>query len=313
MNGLRQSNKPKKKGVLKMDTQRTYTIGYITSKDGTTIGYRQLGHGPGLIIMHGGMQASQNFMRLATALSDEFTVYLPDRRGRGLSGPPGESYSLGKECEDLDTLLNKTGAHYVFGLSSGAIISLYSALNYPDIHKIALYEPPLSINSLLNKFVPRYEREISEGKLDSAFITIMDGLKLSPILNTLPRFVLLPLFKFAMRSKGIKNTHDVPLKELIPTFHYDTLLVRETEGTFESFTNVRARALLMGGSKSPGYFKMIIEKLSTVLPRARSVEFPGLDHSGPDDDGKPAIVAKVLRSFFNESDQEGRSRTRTVQ
>jgi hypothetical protein len=25
----------------------------VTSKDGTTIGYRQLGHGPGLVILHG--------------------------------------------------------------------------------------------------------------------------------------------------------------------------------------------------------------------------------------------------------------------
>jgi hypothetical protein len=41
--------------------------------------------------MHTGMQAAQNFMLLAKALSDEFTVYLPDRRGRGLSGPPGEN------------------------------------------------------------------------------------------------------------------------------------------------------------------------------------------------------------------------------
>ena len=49
----------------------------MTSRDGTTIGYRQLGHGPGVIAVHGGMQAAQNLMKLALALADSFTVYLP--------------------------------------------------------------------------------------------------------------------------------------------------------------------------------------------------------------------------------------------
>ncbi|MBB6670387.1 alpha/beta fold hydrolase [Cohnella nanjingensis] len=84
-----------------MDSQRVYTTGFATSKDGTTIGYRQLGQGPGLVIVHGSMQAAQNFMGLAAALSNEFTVYIPDRRGRGLSGPMGEHYSIQKECEDI--------------------------------------------------------------------------------------------------------------------------------------------------------------------------------------------------------------------
>ena len=54
----------------------------MTSRDGTIIGYRQLGRGPGVIAVHGGMQAAQNLMKLAGALADSFTVYLPDRRGR---------------------------------------------------------------------------------------------------------------------------------------------------------------------------------------------------------------------------------------
>ena len=41
------------------------------------------GQRPGIIAVHGGgMQAAQNLMKLAHALADSFTVYLPDRRGR---------------------------------------------------------------------------------------------------------------------------------------------------------------------------------------------------------------------------------------
>jgi len=67
-------------------------------------------------------------MKLGKALSDVFTVYIPDRRGRGLSGPFGDNYNLQREVEDLDALLKKTGAHYLFGPSSGGIIVLETAL-----------------------------------------------------------------------------------------------------------------------------------------------------------------------------------------
>ncbi|HVB71957.1 MAG TPA: alpha/beta hydrolase [Ktedonobacteraceae bacterium] len=83
------------------DSAILYTTGSVTSA-GTTIGYPQIGSGPGLLFLHGGLQASQHYMRLATALSDAFTVYVPDRRGRGLSGPPGDQYSMAKGCKDVD-------------------------------------------------------------------------------------------------------------------------------------------------------------------------------------------------------------------
>jgi hypothetical protein len=63
-----------------------YTTGSVVSQDGTPIGYRQYGHGPGLVLEQGGMGSAHNFHQLAGLLSDTFTVYVPDRRGRGLSG-----------------------------------------------------------------------------------------------------------------------------------------------------------------------------------------------------------------------------------
>jgi pimeloyl-ACP methyl ester carboxylesterase len=69
--------------------------------------------------MHGGMKSSQHFTKLATMLSDAFTVYVPDRRGRGLSGPHGNNFSIMREVEDLQALITKTGARLTFGLSSG--------------------------------------------------------------------------------------------------------------------------------------------------------------------------------------------------
>ena len=113
-----------------MGTKQKYIKDFVKSKDGTIIGYRQMGSGPGIILLHGGAKGSQTLMQLGTALSDEFTVFIPDRRGRGLSGPFGDNYGLQREVEDMDALLNKTGAHYVFGTATGGTIALQSALDF---------------------------------------------------------------------------------------------------------------------------------------------------------------------------------------
>jgi pimeloyl-ACP methyl ester carboxylesterase len=180
---------------------RPYAVGSVVSRDGTAIAYRQYGDGPGIIAVHGGAQAAQNFTKLATALSDAFTVYVPDRRGRGRSGPPGDDYGLQAECEDLDALLTATRSHNVFGLSSGALISLQAALTLPAIRKVALYEPPLSINhSTPIDWAKRYEREVAAGKLGSAMITVIRGTQTAPPLFRLaPRFILDPLLNAATR------------------------------------------------------------------------------------------------------------------
>src|SRR3982751_5903776 len=93
------------------------TTDSVISADGTVIGYRQLGSGPKLILVHGGMQASQKFLKLSEALADTFTVYVVDRRGRGLSGKHGDHYSVAREVEDIQALVDKTGARFIFGLS----------------------------------------------------------------------------------------------------------------------------------------------------------------------------------------------------
>jgi hypothetical protein len=88
----------------------SYTKSFVASADGTRIGYRQLGSGPGVVLLHGGVNASQHLMRLGSALAEMFTIGIPGRRGRGVSGPIGSDYSLRAEDEDLAALLEQTGA-----------------------------------------------------------------------------------------------------------------------------------------------------------------------------------------------------------
>ncbi|MEP6749708.1 MAG: hypothetical protein ABJB86_18365 [Bacteroidota bacterium] len=55
----------------------------------------------------------------------------------------------------------------------------------------------------------------------------------------------------------------------------------------------------MSGSRSPVYFKKVVNELNSILPHARHTEFKGLDHSGANNTGKPKIVAEELQHFFS--------------
>ncbi len=296
--------------LRKFFNNKLYTKSSVTSKDGSTIGYRQMGSGPGLILMHGDISGSQHLMGLADSLSDIFTVYIPDRRGRGLSGQFGNDYSLQKEIEDLEALLNKTGANYLFGASSGALIILMSSLVSNKIHKIVLYEPIVYTDKYemdkYNQINKRMDQEIKEGDLTSAMVTGLDMVtKVNPKekppspLYYLPRFIWKIIFRMILRSdnKYIKDD-DVPLEELMQTHHYDTLLVNETEGKVDSLVDVSAEVLLVGGSKSSLFLKHSLDKLEKLLPHVKRVELKGLDHDSPQNTRDPEAIAQEIILFL---------------
>jgi pimeloyl-ACP methyl ester carboxylesterase len=288
-----------------------YTTGSVTSKDGTTIGYRQLGHGPAIVLVQGAMGSAQNFMQLAGQLADTFTVYVPDRRGRGLSPlVHSKEYSFQKDVEDVDALLAKTSAHAVFGLSSGALISLQAALTLPTLHKAAIYEPPLFLNSSEpTAFVTRFNRELTQGRVAAALVTALKGAQMGPpISNFMPRFLLESLTNMVMKSEDKKGSGEyLPMRQLAAALQYDFQVVVEMSGKLESFRALQTEVLLLGGSKSPAYLKEALDALEKVLPHVTRVEFQGLGHGSPwnydkqgDPDGKPEPVAQALRRFFAE-------------
>src|SRR5262245_32747246 len=105
-----------------------YETGTVRSADGTPIAFRRLGSGPGIVLVQGAMGSAENYMELAAALARRFTVTAPERRGRGASGPAGERYDIHREVEDLTAVLSESGARFVYGLSSGAVITLQALL-----------------------------------------------------------------------------------------------------------------------------------------------------------------------------------------
>jgi pimeloyl-ACP methyl ester carboxylesterase len=279
-----------------METQTRASA--VTAGDGTIIRYRTFGGGgPKVVLLHGGMQSSLNFRKLALALHDRFTVYVPDRRGRGLSGPYAAGHGLRTEIADLDALLRQTGARNVFGLSSGAVIALQAALDLPGIERLALYEPPLKFGDVDPvAWLPRFEKELAANRKAAAFATVHNGTGD----RKLPRAMLVPLVTLGIRADARANRPQgyTPLGDLITTMRYDGILVTQAAGPLSRFAGVSAETLLLGGDRSASMLRAALNGLEPVLPHVRRVTLPGIGHLAADDRGKPQLVADQLRAFF---------------
>ena len=263
------------------------------------------------MVLHGSNESARSHTQLALALAAEFTVYLPDRRGRGLSGPHRPGHSMRTEIEDLQAVAAHSGAQKVFGVSVSALIALQAARTAPAIGQVAVYEPALLMDTSgrYTSWVSRFDQEMARGQTADALITSIRGLDLAPpAFRVLPRRLLAAATDAAMRKEDAQAAPGTTMRQLAPTLRFEPLLLAEMAGTIATFADVPADVLLMGGDmKRPGFIRPAFEALAQTLPHVRCAAFPGLGHGGSSDvgpanrDGKPDVVAPAIGSFFAQS------------
>jgi pimeloyl-ACP methyl ester carboxylesterase len=275
-----------------------YDTGVVFSADGTPIGYRRLGAGSGLILISGDYLAAQHYMQLAGALADAFTVYVPDRRGRGASGPPGDRYGIDRECDDIAALLAESGAEFLFGHSSGGLIALQAGRTLPQVSKLAVFEPPLSEHgSISSAWIGEFDRQVARGKPAAALAAFLEADHL--VSAWWPRPLLVGMLALYLRwEKRRIDPLDASIESLIPLQRLDGLLVAEMDSCRQCMAGMTAEVLLLGGEKSPRFLREVLDALHGTLPRSQRIEFRRMGHGGPISEGQAECVAQALRTFF---------------
>ncbi len=277
------------------------TVGFVVSEDGTRIGYRTMGRGPGLVLLHGGLQSGWSLLELGCALSDAFTVYIPDRRGRGLSASDA-ALGMAGEVADLSALLDATGATGVFGLSAGGLVALATARVRPGLGRIAIYEPPLEVAGLRSAqwWTPAYARAMAKGDLAGALTAIIKGTGDRALMTDLPAFLLRTLFSVGLRFEVERGPDEEPsLRALIPTMRRDIALIAEMAGRLEGFRDLPTETLLMAGTISADYLIGATDALADVVPNASRATLPGLGHIAAANGEQPGQVATTLKAWFS--------------
>lgn len=112
---------------------------YFKSFDQSSIYYEDLGQGEAVVLLHGFINTSKNWLngKLPEALiAKGYRVIIPDLRGNGLSSKPHDlsAYTDHAEIKDVVALMQQLGIeHYhIVGYSRGAILAADLIANYPN-------------------------------------------------------------------------------------------------------------------------------------------------------------------------------------
>jgi pimeloyl-ACP methyl ester carboxylesterase len=104
------------------------------SVNGIRLFYAEVGHGPPVVMLHGGLANSDYLGNQARVLAAHHRVILMDSRGHGRSTRDARPFGYDLMSDDVIALMDKLkiGRADVVGWSDGAIIGLDMALHHPD-------------------------------------------------------------------------------------------------------------------------------------------------------------------------------------
>ena len=256
------------------------------SKDGTTIAYDKTGQGPALIIVAGAFQDRTAMTAYAEPLSKHFTVYNYDRRGRGESGDT-QPYTVEREIEDIDALIQEAGGSaFVFGGSSGGVLTLDAAAHGSNITKLVVYEPPFVVDNsrdpVPTDIVDQLKAMIASGRRGDAAETFMTKGSLMP----------------ADMVAGMRTQPFWPSVEAVAhTLVYDAMIMDSTmQGTplpVDRWANVTIPTLVIYGDAGPSWSRNAAEALVKLLTHAERRTLEGQFHTLT-----PNALTPVLEKLF---------------
>ena len=260
----------------------------VTSKDGTKIAYEKHGTGPALILVAGalGYRGIGFGQSLAGLLSQQFTVYDYDRRGRGES-TNSKPFAIEREIEDIDALIQQAGGSaYVYGISSGACLALEAAIKLGDkIKKLALYEPPYNSDPSALQAWKDYRNNLSK---------LIEAGRKGDAVALFMQFVGTP----ADMVEGMRKAPVWPMLEAVaPTLAYDAAETGEDRTVpVKRVKNIKSQTLIMDGGANLKYMPFMhatATSLAKAIPHAQQRTLEGQTH-----DVKAEALAPVLIEFF---------------
>lgn len=261
------------------------------SKDGTQIRCAMDGTGAPLVMIHGTGDTYKGFRRLKEHLAPHFTLYMMDRRGRGISGDGDDAqYELAREFEDvaatIDAIARETGGGVnVFAHSFGAMCALEGALLTNNLKRMVCYEPSLNRTAADPKRDTTIEKMrglIAVGDRDGTVAAHLRG-----IINTTEEVVEKQRANKDGWAERMAMAHTMP-REL----HALKSHVFEPD----RYSPISAPVRFLLGEKSVGRGPENAQRLVAAIPHAELVILEGQGHFGYL--AAPELIAAKIVEFI---------------
>jgi pimeloyl-ACP methyl ester carboxylesterase len=261
----------------------------VTSKDGTVIAFDRLGSGPALVLVGGAFEqrafdSETAHLAAQPQLTQHFTVYHYDRRGRGDSTDT-LPYAVEREIEDIEAMIDEAGGSaYLFGISSGAALAMEAAAELGGkVKKLAMYEAPYNSDEDARHRWREYRKRLAallaEDRKDDAVILFM--------------------MLVGMPAEHIPEVRQYPMWPMFeataPTLAYDAAALGEEAAVpIERAAAVSVPALIMDGGASYPFMHVTAVALANAMPHAQHRTLEGQTH-----EVSAEALAPVLVEFFN--------------
>jgi pimeloyl-ACP methyl ester carboxylesterase len=259
-------------------------ISFVTSKDGTRIGFHRIGSGPPLIFVHGTMADHRSWLSFADYIKNDFTVIAMDRRGRLNSGD-AEEYQAQREFEDVAAVVGAMAEPaFLFGHSFGGLCALEAALLTDKLRMLILYEPAIPTGEITNRpDIPNHIQDlIDRHEYEEAVVFFMkESAKMSD--SELQAYRQTPLWE--------------PRLLLAPTLPRELEVDIHYRFEAQRFEQLKLPCLLLAGEDSPEYYRQGIELVLQALPHSKVITLPGVQHIAHHT--KPALLADVMKQHVS--------------
>jgi pimeloyl-ACP methyl ester carboxylesterase len=249
----------------------------LTSRDGTIIAYEKLGNGPPVVLVDGAFchRAFGPMPALAALLSKHFTVFHYDRRGRGDSGDTAP-YAVEREVEDLKALVDVAGGSAsVYGISSGAALSMLAVADGLRATKLAIYEPPFALDGKHHPNPADFREQIA---------TMLASNRRDDAVKTFMKVVGVPTLAILF-MRCLPNVWP-KLRAVAHTLPYDFAVLGDTQtgdplpaAYKQRLTTIGIPMLAMAGSKSPPWMHHAVDVIAALVPNAKRSTIAKQDHN----------------------------------
>jgi pimeloyl-ACP methyl ester carboxylesterase len=251
-------------------------IGRVTSGDGTSIAFERVGNGPAVILVDaaGNFRGFSPMPQLAQALSQHFSVFTYDRRGKGASTDT-LPYAVDREIEDLQALIGLAGGSaHVHGFSSGAILGLLAAERGIGIGKLSLLEPPLRVGAAAppSGLGGEVARLIVTGRRGGAYERWLTGIGVPPDMIT------------GMRQSPLWPALEASAHTLI----YDSLIPGAMPP--DRLAAITTPTLVVASESSDDRLRNWARGVAQALPAGSARFLPGTWHGVPAEHLAPALT-----------------------
>jgi len=233
-------------------------------------------------VIGGGLNDRAMFTPFATLLSDRFTVYNYDRRGRGDSGTGDAAhYTLEREVDDLAAVLEAVGEpSHVFANCTGGMIAIHAAAAGVPMLKLGMYEPPYNSPKATRAQMDELATYIAEDRKEEAVTLFARDIVGFITAENLENFKHHPAWQ--------------AFQTMVPSTIYDAIIsAHHTDIPFALLPQVTAQTLILSGRDSSAAIQEACGTIADGIPDCKLIRLEGEGHLFNQKTGAP-----IFADFF---------------